>query len=206
MKIIQIHAISNTSKMPCPSYSLPAQACRTGSKLAKVAGSVCSGCYALKGFYNMPTVAAPRAGNLDMVNNPEWVAEMVDLIGRSKAARVGFFRWHDSGDIQSLAHLRNIALVAEAMPGIKFWLPTKEKQDVLQYVKQWGDFPENLTVRLSAPMVDGEPPKAWKLTSTVHKAAKAHGVTCNAPANAGKCGTCRACWDKAVSNVSYALH
>ena len=42
--------------MPCESISLDARQCKTGSKLAKIPGSVCNGCYALKGFYNMPSV------------------------------------------------------------------------------------------------------------------------------------------------------
>ena len=43
--------LSKPSKMPGPSFNLPAVACITGSKLVKVAGSTCSGCYALKGRY-----------------------------------------------------------------------------------------------------------------------------------------------------------
>ena len=42
---------TRTSKMPGLSYSLPAWECKTGSKLRKVKGSVCEGCYALKGCY-----------------------------------------------------------------------------------------------------------------------------------------------------------
>ena len=43
---------TRTSKMPSLSYSLPAKECITGSKLVKVKGSVCEGCYALKGNYH----------------------------------------------------------------------------------------------------------------------------------------------------------
>ena len=41
--------LSKPSKMPGPAHNLPAQACKTGAKLVKVPGSVCAGCYALKG-------------------------------------------------------------------------------------------------------------------------------------------------------------
>ena len=41
--------LSKPSKMPGPAHNLPAAACTTGAKLAKIPGSVCSGCYALKG-------------------------------------------------------------------------------------------------------------------------------------------------------------
>jgi hypothetical protein len=98
INIIPVINMSNTSKMPCPSFSLPAQACKVGAKLAKIEGSVCHGCYALKGFYNMPTVKAPRAGNLeslpaegDVVGWQVWAEAMTVAISKSKASKVGFF-------------------------------------------------------------------------------------------------------------------
>ena len=213
-KIIPIINMSNTSKMPCPSYSLPAQACKVGAKLAKVPGSVCHGCYALKGRYRMPNVLNPREGNLaslpadgDTVGWENWIAHMIATIGASKAAKVGFFRWHDSGDLQGLSHLHAIAAIAHGLPGIKFWLPTKEKATVKRYAASFA-VPENLTIRVSGAMVDGAAPvvPAGILTSTVHRAGQPTGHECNAPANGGKCGECRACWDKAVLNVSYRYH
>jgi hypothetical protein len=44
-------SFTKTSKMPGLSYSLPAWACQTGSKLRLVPTSPCFGCYALKGNY-----------------------------------------------------------------------------------------------------------------------------------------------------------
>ena len=43
--------LSKPSKMPGPAHNLPAVACKTGAKLVKIPGSVCAGCYALKGRY-----------------------------------------------------------------------------------------------------------------------------------------------------------
>jgi hypothetical protein len=43
--------LSKPSKMPGPAFNLPASRCITGAKLVKVPGSVCHGCYALKGRY-----------------------------------------------------------------------------------------------------------------------------------------------------------
>ena len=42
------HTLSKPGKMPGPAYSISAKNCITGAKLAKVPGSVCAGCYALK--------------------------------------------------------------------------------------------------------------------------------------------------------------
>ena len=43
--------LSKPSKMPGHAYNLPAWRCKTGVKLQAVAGSVCAGCYAMKGRY-----------------------------------------------------------------------------------------------------------------------------------------------------------
>ena len=46
-----VGGLSKPSKMPGWAYGIPAKECKTGSKLVKVAGSTCEGCYALKGCY-----------------------------------------------------------------------------------------------------------------------------------------------------------
>ena len=56
----QLEAITGTlskpGKMPGFSYGIPAKECKTGSKLAKIKGSVCYNCYALKGMYRFETL------------------------------------------------------------------------------------------------------------------------------------------------------
>jgi hypothetical protein len=59
-----------------------------------------------------------------------WVDSMVKLISSSGEA---YFRWHDSGDLQSLQHLLDIVRIAEQLPNVSFWLPTKEKGLVYKY-------------------------------------------------------------------------
>jgi hypothetical protein len=68
------------------------------------------------------------------------------------------FRWHDSGDLQSLEHLRKIVAVARRLPGVKFWLPTREYQTVEAYRRGYGVMPANLVVRYSAIRIDGPAP------------------------------------------------
>jgi hypothetical protein len=46
-----VGGLSKPSKMPGWAYGLPAKECKTGSRLVKVKGSTCEGCYALKGCY-----------------------------------------------------------------------------------------------------------------------------------------------------------
>lgn len=193
--------------MPCPSWSTPAQACKTGSKLREIPGSVCSSCYAMKGTYRFRNVKQARERNLSVflsVRRQEWINEIIQSI-RSTGSK--FFRWFDSGDLQSYDHLRSIVQVCISTPEVKHWLPTHEKGFVSRYIREHGEFPENLTVRISAAMVDGKPTRSYKFTSTVHSSRdRAIGYACPAPEQDGKCGSCRACWGKENTNVSYLAH
>jgi hypothetical protein len=223
--------LSYTSKMPCPSYSIPAQRCITGSKLATVPGSTCFKCYALKGNYNYPNVKNALETRYASLSDPQWVDGMVDAIvnapdhwtrdGIRTEHDRGFFRWHDSGDLQSVAHLANIVAIATRLPDVKFWLPTREYQIVRDYLREYKSFPLNLIVRLSAHMVDAAPTKlAKQLSLTTSTVTTNHDEPnlCPSQANAkawsetnGKkrgafCGDCRRCWDASVANVPYPQH
>ena len=194
--------LSKASKMPCQSFSLPAQACRNGSALASVKGSVCHQCYALKGMYRFPMVKASREHNLaslptDLLGWDEWIDRMV------KSIKGSFFRWFDSGDLQSMDMLVAICRIASRRPDVSFWLPTKEYRIIRKFPFE---FPSNLIVRVSSPMMDQAPLKAFPHTSTVHQAKDPVGFVCPAPTQGGKCGDCRACWDKSIKNISYKVH
>jgi len=55
-------------------------------------------------------------------------------------------------------------------------------------------------------MIDGEPLKSFRWTSTVHDKIKPIGHDCPSRFQQNKCMDCRACWDKRVKNVSYHKH
>ncbi len=321
--------LGKPSKMPGTSYGLPAKACHVGAKLAQVEGSVCHGCYALKGNYLYPSVQTAQERRLASITDPQWVEAMVTLLNKeyektclefmeltrkpeklvsfirqspsthttyqSQTADVGygsghttlkdmdttpsqgepslgtyrltlplsggvvelfqrdmsfttdaeikhvliqsiwslskeldtngytianvqdafqraglkltgFFRLHDSGDIQSLEHLGNICAVARLTPHIQHWLPTREIMIVKLFEAKGDIVPSNLVIRVSATMIDGQATKVWKQTSGVHTEATEGTRVCPAPQQDNKCGSCRACWDKNVSHVSYHKH
>jgi len=195
-------------KMPCKSYTLPAGTkCPVGSTLMNNPNSTCAGCYALKGFSLVfaKNVNPFREFKLAALNHPQWVEAMVAMIGKDS-----YFRWHDSGDIQSLDHFLRIVLVCYKTPHCKHWLPTREYNVIRQYLAMGGVIPENLTVRLSGYMVDCKPPQPNGLvhltTSTVHDKVAPYGMACNAPSQGGHCLNCRACWSDKVQSVSYHKH
>ena len=196
-------SLGKPSKMPGLSYGISAKRCKVGAKLATIVGSVCHGCYALKANYSYPSVMQAHETRFNSLFHPQWSEAMILQISRSNTQ---YFRWHDAGDLQNLQHLLNIVKIAEALPMVKFWIPTREKKIVHQFNDTFGAFPDNLCVRVSATMVDGDLPQGFATTSSVHEVDTAKGTVCEAYKNNNKCGDCRKCWDNTVSNVSYKKH
>ena len=186
-------SFTKTSKMPGLSYSLPAWECKTGSKLRKIKNSVCSMCYALKGNYTRyKAIKAAQYRRLDATKDPRWVDAMAAVIKRQK-----WFRWHDAGDVQDQQHLQKIFEICRLTPETNHWLPTREA-----WIKDHlASKPDNLVIRFSPPMV-GQRNDSWPNSSMVVET----GATCPAPAQGGKCGSCRQCWDGDVKVVSYGKH
>jgi hypothetical protein len=201
--------LSRPSKMPGYGYSLPASACQTGSKLRLLPNTPCSRCYAFRGQYILPTVPPALQRRLESLTHPFWIPAMARLINHY-GRKVGYFRWHDSGDLQSVAHLEAIARVCELTPTIRHWLPTQERRYVEQYLQVHGDFPANLCVRVSSPILGGVVPKFPRhpmlSVSVVTTADRADAYNCPSRHQGNKCGACRACWTRDVRAVAYHKH
>ena len=187
--------LSAPSKMPGPAFNLPAADCITGAKLVKVPGSVCAGCYALKGRYRFNNVQSALRRRAASLMHPDWIDAMVALISGHE-----YFRWHDSGDIQSVEHLKRIFEVCKRTPDTKHWMPTREARFLR--LMDPDIIPSNLIIRMSSHMIDQGPVTFWPWTSTVSTKSK----TCPAQDQGNKCMDCRACWDRKVANVTYPKH
>lgn len=196
--------LSKPNKMPGPSINLPAVACITGAKLVNVKGSTCSGCYALKGRYRFKNVRDAMQRRLSKLHDPRWIEAMVTLInGRHWQKPQPVFRWHDSGDLQSVQHLKNIFEVCKQTPDTSHWLPTREAR----FLKLMDPdvVPKNLKIVLSDHMND-QPvaPTWWPYTSGVTTSHEL--VTCPASKQGNKCLDCRKCWDRNTKRVIYGKH
>lgn len=203
--------LSQPSKMPGYGYGLPARECAFGSKLRDIPGSVCHGCYAMRGNYMFGNVQNSQYERLDAIQNPAWVDAMVTLIEASVDPADPYFRWHDSGDLQDLEHLRKIVQVAHRTPWVRHWLPTREYHIVRDYFAyDVNGLPPNLVIRLSAHMIDGKTPDGYGLpVSGVHSEARLipdGAQRCPAPTQGNSCGDCRSCWDPDVRSISYHKH
>jgi hypothetical protein len=234
--LADVGGFSAPDKMPCYSWSIPATTCPLGTLLAKREGSTCSDCYALKGRYEMPNVVAAMQRRYAVLTraleNPvagdAFVASFSALLNTRREATLKreargltvrrdgtHFRWHDSGDLQSVGHLDLLVRIAEACPLVRFWLPTREAGTVRRWLERNGPLPTNLVVRLSVPMRN-EGASGLLLTlaaesnvtlSGVHDDAPAAGFDCcSAYTRGGHCGDCRDCWDPRVAGESYPRH
>ena len=201
-----VGGLSQPSKMPCFSYSIPAVKCNIGSKLRNVANSVCNKCYALKGFYVYPNAKNALQRRFESLSNPKWVEYMTLLIGSLESS--GYFRFHDSGDVQDISHFEKICQIARNLPHIKFWLPSREIKIISEYVNSGKTIPENLVVRLSAYMIDGDAPIsiANKLNVCTSTVTRSENFNCPASKQNNMCLNCRACWNREVKNIAYKAH
>ena len=201
-----VGSLGKPSKMPGFAYGTPAELCKTGSKLRKDKRSVCYKCYAMKGFYMFSNVKPAFYKRFEAMKHPLFV-EAMTLVIKSKTKQTKYFRWKHSVDIDSLSELERIVMVCQNTPKVKHWLPTREVKIVSDYLKIYKAFPGNLVVRVSAPLVNGEPLPNFPNTSTVHSAGKKwYGKKCIAYKQNNECKDCRACWNTKVNNISYKQH
>ena len=197
---------SKPSKMPCRSWSLQAlETCPASKDSNGELVPACKGCYATSGNYRFPNVKAPREHNKEDWQAPDWVDVMVSELDNDR-----YFRWFDSGDVYDIRLARKFLEVMRQTPWVRHWLPTRmHKFDKFKSVLDNMDALSNVVVRLSSDGVLGE---------TVENAANSSTIVpnreyltpimslCGASEREGKCGTCRACWDKTVSIVAYPAH
>ena len=196
-----IGSLSVPSKMPTFGYSLPALSCKKGSQLKNIKGSTCESCYGFKGWYRISWVRYAMEKRSIAINNIDWVDAMTFSI---KYHSLSEFRWHDTGDLQSLEHFRKIVDVAINTPEVIHWLPTQEYQIIEEFWNQAGQVPlskliPNLKIRLSSEMINELPPfqlalKIGVLTSMVADDTSLNKFNCPSSLQNNQCKECRKCW------------
>ena len=209
-----IYRLSKPSKIPGYAYGLPASSCPTGSKLRNVEGSVCYGCYAADDWswakqtkrysnYAWEVVKNANRERLAAISKPLFVPAMVAIINKRS---MQYFRWHDTGDLQSIEHLHNIATICDNTPDTKHWLPTREYK-IVESFRSERAVPDNLCIRVSAHMIGEHAPRRLGVSSMVYKGSKPDSVAeCKAYTRDNSCGDCRACWDNETDTIGYKYH
>jgi hypothetical protein len=208
------------SKIHGSTFSTDPYRCKVGSKLVNVEGSTCSNCYALKLAKVYPSAAKSWSDNLDLFRGAvytgellEWceaIAHQIKMISNLKVKKgdkgAMFHRWFTAGDLDSMDMLRAFVKVAQLLPEIEFWLPTREKALVSQYKNGLGVVPSNMVIRLSSAIIDARPILAANTSTTHNKGAKSYGFKCPAQKTSGNCNDCTTCWNSDIKNISYEIH
>lgn len=216
-----VGGFSKPSKMPGLSWSIPARDCITGSRLRNIPGSTCSGCYALKGRYVFPNVQKALERRLsafrtfEASGNLEFFARYI-AEGAKHSSSKGYFRFFDSGDLQSVEMLECFAKAAMLAPGISFWLPTRERGIVKAFLMRGNVIPDNLNIRISLPLIGDNPGTRESIirqfegisniTFSGVDAEWKGAFSCIAYKQGGKCLECRACWRSDIAFVTYPKH
>lgn len=196
--------LSKTSKMPGASWSLPAIKTCPGAKAENgELVPVCQACYATEGFYVMKAARDVREHNLEDWKRDGWVADMIAELDNHR-----YFRWFDSGDCYTVALAEKILEVMKATPWVRHWFPTRmAKFAKFKTILETMQALPNVVVRVSSDDLDTVADGAGSMVVTSQDEAQKAGATlCNAPANDGKCGDCRACWSKEVPLVAHMAH
>jgi hypothetical protein len=203
-----IALLSRPTKLPAPSWSLPAgPACpfrRNGPN------TICGSCYADDvGRYSQAQIKRAQWARFDWtrecLRTPQgtdvFVRTMVDAI---EATGHRYMRVHDSGDLFSAAYTRAWIRICSALSWVRFWFPTRTWQAPwLEVIKELAALP-NVTVRPSAIHFDDEPPQIDGLAAGT--TVKSFGYSCPAPRQNNACGECRRCWVAKSWPISYHAH
>lgn len=202
--------LTNTSKMPCPSWGLPAGRACPGMKTGP--GTICGQCYAAKGNYGVPMVRHAQqqrfTWTLALMKSPAGQDAFVAYMSRAiEAIGSPYFRVHDSGDLFSPAYARCWSRIARQLSHIRFWFPTRSYRipNLLPAIQDLAALP-NVTIRPSALMLDAAPPVIDGLAAGSGATYSKDDATCPAYRQNGECRDCRHCWDNASVPVLYPLH
>lgn len=196
--------LSQTTKMPCKSWSLPALDTCPGSRDRNgQLVDVCQGCYATTGNYRFPNVRASREHNRQDWRRLEWVDDMVNNICSDH-----FFRWFDSGDVYHPKLARKILEVMKQTRGTMHWLPTRShKVEGLRAIISSMKKMKNVSVRYSSDKINRFTLKHGSFVFDHTDFAMGDDIEiCKASTRGGQCGDCRSCWDKSVRVIAYPSH
>jgi len=157
--------MSETKKLPGPSWSLEAKRTCPGSKGEDgELVDACKECYATDGNYQRETVKAPRLSNQIDWKRDDWVSDVVDWLYEysrkeesNNRSPVIHFRWFDSGDCYALPLARKICEVVNRTPWVNHWMPTRmHKFEKFASIFEKLTEKPNFSLRFSSDSITGE--------------------------------------------------
>lgn len=148
------------------------------------------------GGYNGSTMKAWCRNLVQARYNPEkYFSDVVKAMRKAAKTDLPLFRWHVGGEILDYNYLLNMAICAKTVRNCRSLCFTTRYDLVRQYLNEYGAFPENLVIILSAGP-DGKPVPGFEnlpCTTIILKGSDVPDyVTYRCP---GKCELCKQhCW------------
>lgn len=205
--------LTGTSKMPSPSWSIPAIKSCPGAFFGE--NAICGAskehttCYATRAMYRYNTVKLAQAARYDwtlkcLTSDLGFATFVETLIKAITTTELPVFRVHDSGDMFNARYIKAWYAIAHAMPNVRFWIPTRSWRlpNLLPHLIRLNSLP-NVEVKPSALVIGDNVPVVEGLGGGT--GAKREGYNCPASQQNNQCGECRNCWDKGKV-VFYHLH
>src|SRR5579863_2846039 len=123
-----VQLLTATSKMPGPSWSLPAH-----RSCPRANGTICDSCYASNGCYLYRTTRYAQdvrfRWTVESMRTNEGMRQWVDaMVNAITAVGCQYFRVHDSGDMFSVRYAQAWLAVCRQLPNVRFWIPTRTWQ------------------------------------------------------------------------------
>lgn len=114
-----------------------------------VCGECANACYAIRDTRRYHNTCIPSLGKntLIMRHNMEGMFEQLKEQLIKQKAKV--LRYHSSGEIPTYDYLLHMVKLAVEMPDIQFYFYTKRFGFIEKYLKECGEFPENLICNIS---------------------------------------------------------
>jgi hypothetical protein len=184
-----------------PNFSIPAGDTCPGKS------EFCQGCYAQKGFFQMPRLKSSYTQNLESTHKDSFVHTMIGHIQQT-TRKVKTFRIHVAGDFYSASYTRKWIAIVKALPDIQFYAYTRSwrVETIKPALEELRALP-NIQLFASVDVTIIEPaPEGWRV-ATIGTDPRYRGMHCLE--QVGKmpdCQSCGYCFRKPRGNVIFQMH
>jgi hypothetical protein len=150
----------NTKLGKMPNFSIPAGDTCPGKS------DFCKGCYAQKGFFQMPRLKSSYAQNLEVTQEDSFVDAMIAHIQQA-TRKVKVFRIHVSGDFYSATYTRKWVQIIKALPSVQFYAYTRSwRVETIRAALEELRALQNMQLFASMDATSIEPaPEGWRVTT-----------------------------------------
>jgi hypothetical protein len=184
-----------------PNFSIPAGSTCPGKS------NFCQGCYAQKGFFQMPRLKSTYAQNREVTQGDTFIDTMIGHIQQA-TRKVKVFRIHVSGDFYSATYTRKWIAIVQALPDVQFYAYTRSWRvaSIRPTLEELHALP-NIQLFASMDVTIIEPAPEARRVATIEPEGRDRGMKClEQVGKAADCQACGYCFRKTRGNVVFQIH